>query len=569
VSNDLVTLGEGGGSKNEALKLRSNYLRGPLVEELQNEATFISEDALQLLKFHGSYQQDDRDLRAPRKAAGLEKAYSFMLRSRIPGGRMTPAQYLVHDQVAGAYGNGTIRLTTRQSIQLHGVIKKDLKATIASINHSLLSTLSACGDVNRNVMACPAPHAGSCNYRIQEIAHAIAMHLAPRSGAYHEIWLDGEKVVTSEPEHEPIYGRTYLPRKFKIGIAYPGDNCIDIFTQDIGLVAEVKGTQLIGFTVLIGGGMGMTHNKPDTYPRAATPLCFVEPNDALALCETIVTVQRDYGDRKNRKHARMKYLVEEQGVAWFREQVESRLGRTLADPPAVHFDDVYDHVGWSLQPDGKWFLGLFVENGRIKDAPEFQLRTALRTIVSEFQTGVRITAQQNLLLTDIADADRAKVEALLNEHGVVTNPDEIGLYRYAMACPAMPTCGLAVAESERALPAVVAEIERELVSLGLGDAKISIRMTGCPNGCARPYMGDIGFVGRSADLYDLFIGGDWENTRLNKLFQSSVKTGSLVATLRPLFALWKAERATAETFGDYAHRVGFDHLREATLVEAS
>src|SRR2546421_6051114 len=371
-ANNLLELGLGEGSKVEHIKIESHNLRGQIVEELNQDSSRFSEDQVQLIKFHGMYQQEDRDLRQTRKAAGTEKAYQFMIRSRIPGGAVTAEQYLVEDDLADRYGNNTLRVTTRQGFQLHGVIKGDIRATIKSINDALLSTLAACGDVNRNVMACAASATNPAHQRVHEIAHQIAMHLAPHSNAYHEIWLDGEKAVTvgeSEEEQpvEPIYGPTYLPRKFKIGIAYPGDNCIDIYTQDIGLVAQVDGNDITGFTVVIGGGMGMTHGKTETFPRLATPLADITPDQVLPVVETIVTVQRDYGDRKNRKHARMKYVVEERGIAWFRAEVERRLGYTLSDPSEVVFQDVDDHLGWHQQADGRWFLGLNIVNGRIKD----------------------------------------------------------------------------------------------------------------------------------------------------------------------------------------------------------
>src|SRR5947209_11165399 len=349
--NNLISLGEGVGSKVERIKIESNNLRGHIREELDQDTSHFSEDQVQLIKFHGMYQQEDRDARQKRKAAGSEKAYQFMLRSRIPGGMVTAEQYLTEDDLAGRYANGTLRITTRQGFQLHGIIKGDLHSTIHTINEALLSTLAACGDVNRNVMACPAPAANQAQTKIDEVAHQIATHLAPRSGAYHEIWVDGEQIDTIETPQdvEPIYGPTYLPRKFKIGIAYPGDNCVDIYTQDIGLVAYLEGESLAGFTILIGGGMGMTHGKAETYPRLGTPLCDVTVEEALPVVETIVTVQRDFGDRQNRKHARMKYLVEERGIEWFLAEVERRLGYTLQEPRPVILHDVEDHLGWHRQ----------------------------------------------------------------------------------------------------------------------------------------------------------------------------------------------------------------------------
>ncbi len=564
---NLLELGPGEGSKVEQIKITSNYLRGDLVEELEQNTSRFSEDHVQLIKFHGMYQQEDRDARQSRKVAGAEKAYQFMIRSRIPGGTLTAEQYLMHDRLAERYGNSTLRVTTRQSFQLHGILKGDIRATIKSINDVLLSTQSACGDVNRNVMACPAPSTNKAHQKVQEIAREIAFHLAPRSKAYHEIWIDGVKEHTVQEEGddvEPIYGPTYLPRKFKIGIAYPGDNCVDVYTQDIGLVAQIDGEEVTGFTVLVGGGMGTTHGKAETYARLATPLADITVDQVIPVVETIVKVQRDYGDRTNRRHARMKYVIEERGINWFRQEVEQRLGYTLTDPSEVKFTSVDYHLGWYEQSDGNWFLGLHIENGRLKDTEQVRLKTGLRETIEQFQLNVRLTAQQNVLLTDIASEQKAAIEAKLAEYGIATDPQAAGAYRLAMACPALPTCGLAVAEAERALPALVKLIEADLKELGLENEPISIRMTGCPNGCARPYMGDIGFVGRSKGIYNVHLGGDLENTRLNTVYAQTVKVENIPALLRSLFILWRDERQSGEGFGDYCHRVGLEQLKART-----
>lgn len=569
-TNNLIALGPGMGSKVEQIKSESDYLRGQIAEELAQDSTRFSEAQMQLIKFHGIYQQEDRDARQTRKAAGAEKAYQCMIRSRIPGGLLTADQYLVHDDLAGRYANGTLRITTRQSFQLHGILKGDLHPTIHAINEALLSTLAACGDVNRNVMACPAPAANRAQAQVQEIAHRIAMHLAPRSHAYHEIWVDGEQMKTEQPsqddEIEPIYGPTYLPRKFKMGVAFPGDNCIDVYTQDIGLVATLEDEQLHGFTVLIGGGMGMTHGKTETHPRLAAPLCYATIDEVLLIVETIVMIQRDYGDRQNRKHARMKYLVEERGIPWFRAELERRLARSVQNPRAVTWQDIEDHLGWHAQGDGRWFLGLYVENGRVKDDATMRLRTGLRHAIEEFRPGVRLTAQQNILFTDLTEAQRGPLTDLLASYGIPTDPAEIGTRRFAMACPALPTCGLALADAERVLPAVVQQIEADLHTLGLTNEPISIRMTGCPNGCARPYMGDIGFVGRTKDVYNIYLGGDMLNTRLNTLFAPAIRLNDLASTVRPLLALWRDERTSGETFGDFCYRVGIEYLHAQTKV---
>jgi sulfite reductase (ferredoxin) len=565
----LLNLGPGEGSKVEHIKAESHHLRGQIDQELAQESAHFSDPQVQLIKFHGIYQQENRDARQTRKATGEEKAYQFMIRTRVPGGEVTAEQYLTHDDLADQYANGTLRITTRQGFQLHGVLKDGLYPAIHTINEALLSTLAACGDVNRNVMACPVPFAHHVHAQVEETARRIAMHLAPRTRAYHEIWVDGEQVKIDKhsagEEAEPIYGPTYLPRKFKIGIAAPGDNCIDVYTQDIGLVSCLEGENLEGFTILVGGGLGMTHGKADTFPRLGTPLCFATPDEILAVVETIVTVQRDYGDRQNRKHARMKYVVEERGIAWFRAEVERRLGYSLQDPRTVIWQSADDHLGWHPQGDGRWFLGIYVENGRVKDDDGFRLRSGLRHAIKQFRPDIRLTPQQNILFTDLSEEQRGPLTALLASYGIPTDPADIGARRFAMACPALPTCGLALAEAERALPEVIRQIETDLCALGLVNEPLSVRMTGCPNGCARPYMGDIGFVGRTKDVYNVYIGGDLLNTRLNTLYAASVHTQDLAATVRPLLALWKEERLPAEHFGDYCSRVGFEYLR--TQVE--
>ena len=552
----------------ETIKAESRGLRGQIAAELADRGTRFSDAQAQLLKFHGLYQQEDRDRRQERKAAGLEKAYQFMVRSRIPGGALTARQYLVEDALASRFANGTLRITTRQGLQLHGVLKGNLRPALREINEALLSTLAACGDVNRNVMACPAPFVHGPHRSIQAVAHSIAERLAPRTGAYHEIWLNGERVRSVGGDTEPLYGATYLPRKFKIGVAHPRDNCVDVYTQDIGLVANVEQATLSGFTLLVGGGLGATHGKAETYARLATPLCFADANDVPDVVEAIVTIQRDFGDRSNRRHARMKYLVQERGIVWFRTELEARLGRRLADPQPVAFESVDDHLGWHEQGDGRCFLGLFVENGRVKDEGSVRLRTALRAVLEAFSFDVRLTGQQNILLTGVEHGQRAAVEQCLASHGVVADHGSLGVRRDAMACPALPTCGLALADAERALPDVVARIQADADALGLGGERLSIRMTGCPNGCARPYMGDIGFVGTSKDLYNVHVGGDRENTRLNVLFARAVPVQRLHEVVRLLLLAWRDGRQTGESFGDFCHRASVELLERAP-AEAS
>ena len=555
MGNHLLALGPGNGSPIETLKVSSSGLAGTLAAELAELGGSFSSENANLLKFHGSYQQEDRDRRKERKKIGLDTEHSFMVRLRIPGGFMNARQYLAIDKLADRYANGTLRFTTRQAIQFHGVLKNDLKSTLREIDAELLSTLAACGDVNRNVMACPAPARSRVNLELGALADRLARRLEPRTRAYHEIWLDGELCKDSTPAEEPIYGHSYLPRKFKIGIAYPGDNCVDAFTQDIGLVAELAGDSLYGFTVLVGGGLGMTHGKSETFPRAASPLCFVSGEDAIPIVEAIVTLQRDYGDRVNRRHARLKYVVEERGIKWLKDEIESRLGRTLEGPHPVTFEDACDHLGWHAQHGGSWFLGLNVASGRVADTDSNRIRSALREVVEQFGCSLRLTGQQNALLCDISDKDRPSVTALLARFGIAVDPTSLGIVRYALACPALPTCGQALAEAERGLPALLEEFDSVLHGLEIAEERLSIRMTGCPNGCARPYMGDIGIVGRSLGLYDIYVGGDWANTRLNRIAFSKVRYECIVATLRPLLVQWAMERHRGETFGDFVQRV--------------
>lgn len=568
MSDNLLSLGAGVGSANENIKSQSNLLRGTLDAQIRDETSkHLDEDAVQLLKFHGSYQQDDRDQRRALRETERQKAYQFMVRARIPGGVLTAAQYVTLDHLSVCFGNRSLRLTTRQGVQLHGVIKRDLKSSIRIINESLLSTLAACGDVNRNVMACPAPAENQAVETVQAFARQIALHLAPRTSAYHEIWLDGEKIT--EDEEEPIYGPTYLPRKFKIGVALPDDNCIDIYTQDLGFIAEIDRNELKGFTVVVGGGMGSTHGKSETFPRLATPLCFVAPDEVLDIARAVITVHRDFGDRKNRKHARLKYVVEEMGIAWVREEVERRMGCWLEEPHHSAFTAADDHLGWHKQLADGWCLGVFVANGRVVDRPGLPLRSALRDVVEQFETGVRITGQQNILLTDIPAPACEKVERILRSYGIQTDGARLGLQRFAMACPALPTCGLAVAEAERVLPDVVKSIESELRGLGLDGEPLSIRMTGCPNGCARPRMGDIGIVGRSLGLYDIHIGGDWANTRLNLPYVQRVKQEEIAAALRPAFERWALHGYGGESFGDFVHRASLEPTGQPTMASST
>jgi len=557
-------------SKVEFIKEGSDYLRGTLREELATDATYFSgEDAQQILKFHGIYQQDDRDLRQQLKREGKQKYYSCMIRCKNPGGVLTPEQYLAEDEVASLYANGSLRITTRQDFQLHGVLKRNLKDVLRAINEKLITTLGACGDVERNVMCCPAPAEDRVHSQIEWYARLLSDRLLPRTGAYYEVWLNGEKVVSSEPEVEPLYGKVYLPRKFKTGIAFPGDNCIDVYTQDIGIVAMLEGDELLGFNVLVGGGQAMTHGIKTTFPRQADPIAFVKRDQLVPVVETIVSIQRDHGDRTNRKHARMKYLVEEWGIARFKTEMEQRLGYQLPPTTAIQWEGVDDHLGWHPQGDGRWYVGVYVENGRIKDSEDVRLKTGFGRLVETFRPGIRLTPQQNMLFTDIAEEHKPAVDALLRDHNIAQLSEVSNALRYAMACPALPTCGLAMSDAERALPSVVRGLEREIARLGLAQEKIWIRMTGCPNGCARPYLGDLGFVGRTLNAYNVYVGGDFEGTRLNQLYAEMIHTDQLVNTVVPLLIFYKENRLPGERFGDFCHRVGVEALREFAAAQVS
>jgi sulfite reductase (ferredoxin) len=546
----------------EGVKEQSRQLRGTIAEELQHDSDHFAEANTQLLKFHGSYQQTDRDARKNRSKEGIGKHYMFMVRCKIPGGQLTAEQYLAIDDIAGLHANGTLRFTTRQGIQLHGVLKGDLKATIAGINACLLSTLGACGDVERNVMACPAPHDDGVRSQIQETARVLAAQLAPRSRAYHEIWLNGKSLNgTAEiADVEPLYGKVYLPRKFKTGLALPEDNCIDVYAQDLGLLAIVEAGSVVGYNVLVGGGMGMTHGNHNTFPHLARPICYVPAKDVVATAEAVIRLFRDHGNRGDRKRARIKYLVHDWGVEKFREVLAGYVGGSPVLPRTVEVNGFDTHLGWHAQGNGKWFYGLSVENGRVKDQGDFRLRSCLRRLLTEFQPSLRLTALQDILICDLPTGARPAIERLLTEYGVLP-PDRLSNVRkHSMACPAIPTCGLAITESERALPGIIDQLEVELKRLGLENEPISVRMTGCPNGCARPYQSDIGIVGRSGDKFTLFVGGRIQGQRLNFTLKDLVPREQIVPTLAILLGHFAQDRQDGECFGDYCQRLGADAL---------
>ena len=539
----------------ENVKELSRGLRGNLAAELTQRTTHVSDESAQLLKFHGTYQQEDRDQRRAQRGTDAEPAHQFMVRCKIPGGVLSGPQYLVIDELADRYGNGTLRVTTRQGNQFHGVLKGDLKATIRAVNDALVTTLGACGDVVRNVVSCPAPTSRGLREQVFSVARRLSDHLLPRTRAYHEIWLDGEQVAGGSLESEPIYGTRYLPRKFKVAFAFPDDNCCDVHSNDLGFLVVQEGGQLLGFNVLVGGGMGKTHGKEDTYPRLADVLGFAATEQLVEVAEAVVKVQRDHGNRSDRRHARLKYLLDQEGLDWFRKQVERRLGRRLAPASDIEVSGIADHLGWHAQERGRSFLGLFIENGRIRDAGNSRLRSGIRRVVETLGAGVRLTPQQNLLITDVPDRCRGLVERILADHGVTADAMLSPVRRWSMACPALPTCGLALAEAERALPDVISELERELETLGVSDAALTVRMTGCPNGCARPYTADLAFVGRSLNKYAVFVGGSMLGTRLGTQYADLVPRDRLVATVRPLFERFRDERLEGERFGDFCDRV--------------
>jgi sulfite reductase (ferredoxin) len=556
----------------EQVKEESHGLSGDLAAQLAAGTGSFSEAGAQLLKFHGTYQQEDRDQRRERRGTEAEPAHQFMVRCKIPGGVLSGVQYLTIDELADRYGSGTLRVTTRQGNQFHGVLKRDLKPTIRAVNDVLVTTLGACGDVVRNVVSCPAPVPGGLREEVLSVTRRLSDHLLPRTRAYHEIWLDGEQVAggppgpPGPPEPEPIYGTRYLPRKFKVAFAFPDDNCCDVHSNDLGFLVVAEDARLVGFNVLVGGGLGRTHGKEDTYPRLADALGFATTQEVIAVAEAVVKVQRDHGNRSDRRHARLKYLLDAEGLDWFRSEVERHLGRPVAPPAPVEVSDIEDHLGWHAQGNGRSFLGVFIENGRISDSADRRLRTGLRRVVETIGGGVRFTPQQNLLLTDILDRQVGLVERILADHGVAPPSALSAVRRWSMACPALPTCGLALAEAERVLPDVLTELERELESVGVADTPLTVRMTGCPNGCARPYTADLAFVGRSLRKYAVFVGGSMLGTRLGTLYADLVPRDRLVATVRPLFERYRGERFVGERFGDFCHRVGVAAVRPGLPV---
>lgn len=565
----------------EVIKEGSHQLRGTLAEELLHDHEF-GKDSEHLIKNHGIYQQDDRDVRKAKHDDGTAKGkqYIFMIRTRVPGGKVSSPQFLAHLDLCDQYGNETLRVTTRQGFQLHGVIKRELKAAVRGLNDTLLTTLAACGDVERNVMCCPAPIKNDLVHdQMQAMADAIAAHLKPRTTAYHEIWLTdevGEKTNVATgftPVDEPIYGTVYLPRKFKTAIALPEDNCIDIYTQDLGFLAIVEPDaagkrQIVGYNVLVGGGQGKTPSAEKTFVAIAQKLAFVTPEQVVKVAEAIVKVQRDFGNREDRKVARLKYTIHNHGLQWFKTKVEEYFGQSLPGPRDIDVTDVDDHIGWHEQGDGKLFLGINIECGRIKDEGTLRIKSGLRAILTKYGMETRLTALQSVLLCNIDPKDKADIIQTLAAHGIKQDHELTLLRRYSIACPAFPTCGLSITESERALPTIIDELEIEMAKLGIKGDRISVHMTGCPNGCARPYTPDIGLVGKQAGVggalgkYTIYLGGNSQGTRLAFIYKDSVPQADIAATLVAPLQYFKVHRLPGEEFGDFCHRKGLADLQQ-------
>ena len=548
---------------NEEIKAAIPTLAGTIAATIADEGTdHFSEDDNQFLKFHGSYQQDDRDLRK------TGKKYIMMIRGRIPGGVMTAKQYGVFDTLATKYGNNTLRITTRQSIQFHGVVKSNLRPVVKAINESLLSTLAACGDVNRNVLAPPTPAYTKAREQVYADAHKVALALAPQTTAYHSIWIDGVQLNNEAAENknfvDPLYGKTYLPRKFKIAFVIPPVNDLDVFTNCLGLIAIVENDQLVGYNLAVGGGMGRSHGNEQTYPRLADVIGFFTPDKIVDVAKAVLTIHRDFGDRTDRKHARLKYVIAERGADWARTEIEKRAGLMLAPAKPYHFTTTSDLLGWRKAVDGSWFLGLFVESGRIKDAGGYKLKTALRHVADAFQkVEFRLTANQNIILANASEEDKHPVNMLLAAYGVKTENQTTVLHAAAMSCPSLPTCGLALAESERMLPGLIDRIEKLCAEVGLAGEEIIIRSTGCPNGCARPYMAEIAFVGKAPGRYQVWLGADANGTRLNRVWKDMLKEADLETEFRPVFTRFAQERNAGERFGDWCDRA---LLKEQTVT---
>jgi len=544
----------------ERIKEDSNYLLGTIKEGLNDPITgSITDDDTKLLKFHGSYQQDDRDLRDERRRKKLEPAYQFMLRVRAPGGVYTPEQWLVMDDLANRYANKTLKITTRQTFQMHGILKRNLKNTISGINDTMLDTIAACGDVNRNVMCGSNPHQSEVHAEVYDWSKKVSDHLLPKTTSYHEIWLDNEKVADSREteEVEPIYKSAYLPRKFKIGFAVPPSNDIDVYSQDLGFIAIVENDQLQGFNVAVGGGMGMTHGKTHTYPQVSKVIGFCKPEQMIDVAEKTVTIQRDYGNRSDRENARFKYTIDANGVDWFKGELNNRLGWELEEARDYHFENNGDRLGWVKGANNRWHLTLFILSGRIKDLEDYQLMTGLREIAKIHTGEFRLTPNQNLIIANVTNQKKQQINELVEKYQLTEGKHYSGLRRNAMSCVAFPTCGLAMAESERYLPILLDKIEDIMDEAGIKEEEIVVRITGCPNGCARPALAELGFIGKAPGKYNMYLGGGFKGERLNQLYRENIGEEEILNTLRPIMFEYAKERQNGEHFGDYCVRAGY------------
>lgn len=542
-------------SEVEIIKEGSNFLRGTLKESLANETTgAINAQDSPLIRFHGTYQQYDRDLETERKRQKLEPLYSFMVRVRLPGGVATPEQWLKIDELADKYANSTIKLTTRQAFQFHGVLKRNLKKTIGEINDALMDTIAACGDVNRNVMSNANPAQSPLYQELDKYAALLNQHLTPKTSAYHEIWLDNKLLTGGEPDYEPIYGKTYLPRKFKIALALPPYNDTDIFANDLGLIGIVENDQLTGFNVSVGGGMGTTFGDAKTYPRLGTVIGYIPREKVIDVAEKVVITQRDLGNRSERRYARLKYTIDRLGVEKFKEELFARLGYSLEAPKPYEFTQSGDHFGWLQGKDDKWHLTLFIEGGRVKDSETFQLRTAFRKIAKIHKGEFRLTGNQNLIISNVTSDTRAAIIAILAQYGIISSKRISGARRNSLACVALNTCSLAFAEAERYLPSLLDKIDNLLIESGLEEEPIIVRMTGCPNGCARPYLGEIGFIGKAPGRYNLYLGAGFAGDRLNRLYRENLDEQEILAELTPILKSYASSRLKGERFGDFVVR---------------
>ncbi|PAD50942.1 assimilatory sulfite reductase (NADPH) hemoprotein subunit [Bacillus licheniformis] len=565
MGNEILKAPEGPPSDVERIKKESDYLRGTLKESmLEPLSAGISDDDNRLMKHHGSYLQDDRDLRNERQKQKLEPAYQFMLRVRMPGGVATPEQWLVMDELARKYGNGTLKLTTRETFQMHGILKWNMKKTIQSIHSAMLDTIAACGDVNRNVMCTSNPYQSEIHREVYEWSKKLSDDLLPRTRAYHEIWLDEEKVAGTPDadEVEPMYGPLYLPRKFKIGIAVPPTNDIDVFSQDLGFIAIVEDDKLIGFNVAIGGGMGMTHGDKATYPQLAKVIGFCKPEQLYDVAEKTITIQRDYGNRSVRKNARFKYTVDRLGLETVKNELENRLGWSLAEAKPYHFEHNGDRYGWVKGVKGRWHFTMFVEGGRVTDYDDYKLMTGLREIAKVHTGDIRLTANQNLIIANVTSQKKKKISELIEQFGLTDGKHYTALRRSSIACVALPTCGLAMAEAERYLPKLIDKIDEIVEENGLKNEEITIRMTGCPNGCARHALGEIGFIGKAPGKYNMYLGAAFDGSRLSKMYRENIGEEEILKELRNILPRYAKERNEGERFGDFVIRAGI--VKETT-----